>query len=85
LSHEAKLAGHVTSGHGNAVLVFTGALRKYFEFNKKLPNRVIVFRDGVGDGQLDMVVNYEVRQFIDCLKENGRENYRCWLCVCRCT
>ena len=29
-----------------------GALRKYHEVNGKLPDRIIVYRDGVGDGQV---------------------------------
>uniref|UniRef100_A0AAX7UJV0 Piwi-like protein 1 n=1 Tax=Astatotilapia calliptera TaxID=8154 RepID=A0AAX7UJV0_ASTCA len=33
---------------------------KYLRFNGCLPSRIIVYRDGVGDGQLHSVVNYEV-------------------------
>jgi len=32
------------------------ALRAYYEKNKSLPQRIIVYRDGVGDGMLDGVV-----------------------------
>lgn len=32
------------------------ALRAYFEKNKSLPERIIVYRDGVGDGMLGAVV-----------------------------
>ena len=28
------------------------ALRKYHEINNALPDRIIVYRDGVGDGQV---------------------------------
>uniref|UniRef100_A0A671UB74 Piwi-like RNA-mediated gene silencing 1 n=1 Tax=Sparus aurata TaxID=8175 RepID=A0A671UB74_SPAAU len=38
------------------------ALRDYLKFNNCLPSRIIVYRDGVGDGQLHSVVNYEVTQ-----------------------
>ena len=31
------------------------ALKRYKEVNGQLPERIIVFRDGVGDGQLEMV------------------------------
>lgn len=32
------------------------ALRAYFEKNDALPERIIVYRDGVGDGMLGAVV-----------------------------
>ncbi len=38
------------------------ALTKYHELNGALPERVVVFRDGVGDGQMSTVQNYEVAQ-----------------------
>ena len=31
-----------------------GALRKYHEKNNALPDRIVVYRDGVGDGQVDL-------------------------------
>ncbi|KAK7507334.1 hypothetical protein BaRGS_00001269, partial [Batillaria attramentaria] len=43
-------------------MAFTAALRKYHEANHFLPEKIIVFRDGVGDGQLNVVSDYEVRQ-----------------------
>ncbi|NXU48963.1 PIWL1 protein, partial [Turnix velox] len=49
------------------------ALRDWFKWNKYLPSRVIVYRDGVGDGQLHTLVNYEVPQFLDCLKSVGKD------------
>ncbi|XP_056198802.1 piwi-like protein 1 [Falco biarmicus] len=49
------------------------ALRDWFKWNKYLPSRIIVYRDGVGDGQLNTVVNYEVPQFLDCLKSVGKD------------
>uniref|UniRef100_A0A673CSI2 Piwi-like protein 1 n=1 Tax=Sphaeramia orbicularis TaxID=375764 RepID=A0A673CSI2_9TELE len=42
-----------------------GALKTYLKFNNCLPSRIIVYRDGVGDGQLHSVVNYEVSQIMD--------------------
>ena len=42
---------------------FTGALSKYHEINHALPEKIIVYRDGVGDGQLDTVAGHEVEQF----------------------
>lgn len=41
---------------------FTAALKKYRDLNGGLPDRIIVYRDGVGDGQLKTVVNHEVPQ-----------------------
>uniref|UniRef100_A0A3P9CPB1 Piwi-like RNA-mediated gene silencing 1 n=1 Tax=Maylandia zebra TaxID=106582 RepID=A0A3P9CPB1_9CICH len=41
-------------------LCFPAALKEYLRFNGCLPSRIIVYRDGVGDGQLHSVVNYEV-------------------------
>uniref|UniRef100_A0AAQ6IJ82 Piwi-like 1 n=1 Tax=Anabas testudineus TaxID=64144 RepID=A0AAQ6IJ82_ANATE len=40
-------------------IALTGALKDYLKFNNSLPSRIIVYRDGVGDGQLQGVVNYE--------------------------
>uniref|UniRef100_A0AAU7VFF0 Piwi-like protein 1A n=1 Tax=Enchytraeus coronatus TaxID=208440 RepID=A0AAU7VFF0_9ANNE len=41
-------------------------LQKYKEVNKVLPIKVIVFRDGVGDGQLGMVNDHELPQILQC-------------------
>uniref|UniRef100_A0A8B9PIZ5 PIWL1 protein n=1 Tax=Apteryx owenii TaxID=8824 RepID=A0A8B9PIZ5_APTOW len=49
------------------------ALRDWFKWNKYLPSRVMVYRDGVGDGQLNTLVNYEVPQLLDCLKSVGKD------------
>lgn len=48
------------------------ALRAWNTCNEYMPSRIIVYRDGVGDGQLKTLVNYEVPQFLDCLKSVGR-------------
>ncbi|NXF07779.1 PIWL1 protein, partial [Smithornis capensis] len=49
------------------------ALRNWLKWNKSLPSRIFVYRDGVGDGQLHTVVNYEVPQFLDSLKTGGTD------------
>ncbi|XP_032647113.1 piwi-like protein 1 [Chelonoidis abingdonii] len=49
------------------------ALRSWFSCNNHMPSRIIVYRDGVGDGQLKTLVNYEVPQFLDCLKSVGKD------------
>jgi len=41
---------------------FKDALRAFYEANKAMPDRIIVYRDGVGDGQLSAVVDLEVPQ-----------------------
>ncbi|XP_078258850.1 piwi-like protein 4 [Rhinoraja longicauda] len=45
-----------------------GALRKWLEINHDLPDRIVVYRDGVGDGQLMTLVDYEVPQILDSFK-----------------
>lgn len=50
----------------------TAALRAWNSCNTYMPSRIVVYRDGVGDGQLKTLVNYEVPQFLDCLKSVGR-------------
>lgn len=49
------------------------ALKDYLKFNGCLPSRIIVYRDGVGDGQLHSVVNYEVAQIMDSIKSMGQD------------
>ncbi|KAF3696050.1 Piwi-like protein 1 [Channa argus] len=49
-------------------MALRAALKDYQKFNNCLPSRIIVYRDGVGDGQLHSVVNYEVSQIIDSIK-----------------
>ncbi|XP_038152129.1 piwi-like protein 1 [Cyprinodon tularosa] len=54
-------------------LAFTGALKEYLKRNSCLPTRIIVYRDGVGDGQLLTVVNYDVAQMKDSIKSLGKD------------
>ncbi|XP_067134684.1 piwi-like protein Ago3 isoform X2 [Centruroides vittatus] len=44
------------------------ALRKYYQVNHFLPNKIFIFRDGVSDGQLNHVAKYEVEQFTTSFK-----------------
>lgn len=53
-----------------------GALEKYHEVNGVLPERIIVFRDGVGDGQLRAVFEHEVPQLNECFKRSGGQDYK---------
>ncbi|XP_030593002.1 piwi-like protein 1 [Archocentrus centrarchus] len=54
-------------------MALTGALKDYLKFNNSLPARIIVYRDGVGDGQLHSVVSYEVPQIIDSIRSMGHD------------
>nr|ASR73908.1 piwi-like protein 1 [Acipenser dabryanus] len=49
------------------------ALKAWYKHNNCLPSRIIVYRDGVGDGQLQSVVNYEVPQIMGCIKALGQD------------
>lgn len=64
----ARLPRGLTCVSGSAA----AALRAWNTCNEYMPSRIIVYRDGVGDGQLKTLVNYEVPQFLDCLKSVGR-------------
>jgi len=59
---------------------FTSALKKYHDDNHCLPEKIIVFRDGVGDGQMQVVANYEVQQLRECFPLLGA-SYEPKLCV----
>uniref|UniRef100_A0A8C4HHD1 Piwi-like RNA-mediated silencing 2 n=1 Tax=Dicentrarchus labrax TaxID=13489 RepID=A0A8C4HHD1_DICLA len=47
---------------------FLAALQKYYEVNHNLPEKIVVYRDGVSDGQLMMVEQYEIPQLIKCFE-----------------
>ncbi|KAG8455995.1 hypothetical protein GDO86_001978 [Hymenochirus boettgeri] len=51
------------------------ALKAWYNCNKTLPSRIIIYRDGVGDGQLNALVNYEIPQLLECIMA-AREDYR---------
>jgi aubergine-like protein len=46
----------------------TACLKKYQAVNKTLPQRIFIFRDGVGDGMLSMVEDFEIRQVEEAIK-----------------
>lgn len=48
---------------------FSAGLAKYWESNNRWPAHVVVFRDGVGDGQLEVVQKHESEQFVVALRE----------------
>jgi aubergine-like protein len=57
-------------------VLITGALRKYHEVNQANPQKVIVYRDGVGDGQLDVVFNSEKEQIEQAFRQAGGESFK---------
>ncbi|KAL2806945.1 piwi-like protein 4 [Daubentonia madagascariensis] len=58
----------------------TGALNKWYKYNHDLPARIIVYRDGVGDGQLKTLIEYEVPQLLNSVTE-ASSNTSCRLSV----
>lgn len=61
-------------GIGQVILLLltsnpAGALNRWYRHNQGLPARIIVYRDGVGDGQLQTLVDYEVPQLLSSVIE----------------
>ncbi|EDO28124.1 predicted protein, partial [Nematostella vectensis] len=78
-------SGMMPSGSGMMYVIFNvcvliKAIRKWHDVNNALPERIIVYRDGVGDGQLKVVAGYEVQQFEECFASFG-ESYKPKLAV----
>lgn len=55
------------------MLWVSAALKQYHALNGVLPDRIIVFRDGVGDGQLATVHEHEVKQLTDSFASIGSD------------
>jgi len=49
---------------------------KYMEVNRQFPSRIIIYRDGVGDGQLDMLLQHEIPQLIECFQIENQPDYK---------
>jgi len=47
--------------HDNLCPAMTSALRRYNQVNGHLPERIIIYRDGVGDGDIPYVIEHEVK------------------------
>ncbi|CAL1531960.1 unnamed protein product [Lymnaea stagnalis] len=56
--------------------LMTGALKKYHEVNGAMPQKIILYRDGVGDGQLKTVFHSEQEQIMSALRDAGGTEYR---------
>ncbi|KAG8223661.1 hypothetical protein J437_LFUL001768 [Ladona fulva] len=53
------------------------ALRKYKEVNQRLPARIMIYRDGVGEGQVNYVVEHEVELIKGTLRQvYGGDNFK---------
>ena len=59
-----------------SIACVVGALMKYQQVNRQFPSRVIVYRDGVGDGQLDVLLQHEVPQMLECFKIEQQPDYK---------
>ncbi len=70
-----SMAQQLSHSFTNAWCHLAGALKKYHEVNDTLPEKIIVYRDGVGDGQLPAVYEHEVPQMIQAIKKSGGAEY----------
>ncbi|BFZ18411.1 hypothetical protein BsWGS_21450 [Bradybaena similaris] len=52
------------------------ALRKYHDINKALPQKLVFYRDGVGDGQLEFVYKHECEQVHAAFSSVGGVDYK---------
>uniref|UniRef100_A0A8C4V6F1 Piwi-like protein 2 n=1 Tax=Falco tinnunculus TaxID=100819 RepID=A0A8C4V6F1_FALTI len=55
-------------------LCLASALQQFHEMNHCLPKKIVIYRDGVSDSQLDTVLKYEIPQMQKCFKTF--ENYQ---------
>ena len=53
--------------------LYVAALKKFHEVNKTLPKKIVIYRDGVGDGQLQAVFDHELKQIIAANKMIGQD------------
>ncbi|XP_060712681.1 piwi-like protein 2 [Hemiscyllium ocellatum] len=49
-------------------ICMVASLKKYYEINHCLPEKIAVYRDGVSDGQLNAVTDYELPQLLKCFE-----------------
>ncbi|XP_054155822.1 piwi-like protein 1 [Oppia nitens] len=55
----------------NLATNFSNGLKRYYEINKKLPQRLIIYRDGVGEGDIQYVYEYELKQIEEAIQKIG--------------
>ncbi|XP_076817486.1 piwi-like protein 1 isoform X1 [Clavelina lepadiformis] len=81
-SNYTRWYSNVTFQHSGGELIdglkrcMMGALAKFRQMNGCLPMRIIIFRDGVGDGQLEMVKDHEIPQLLQCLQSDQSQDYK---------
>lgn len=46
------------------------AIRVYRDANEAIPAKIIIYRDGVGDGNINHVIDYELKHILSVLQEN---------------
>lgn len=51
------------------------ALRNYYRINRKYPETIIFYRDGVSEGQFQAVLEYEVKQILNCFKNISQDGF----------
>lgn len=65
--------------------MFLAALDHYCKVNGKPPEKIIIYRDGISDGQLPLVTDYEIPQISSAFEMVGSE-YKylnmCFFCCC---
>ncbi|XP_074604111.1 piwi-like protein 1 [Brevipalpus obovatus] len=59
---------------GNFAMNLIGGLKEYRELNGKLPDRLVVYRDGVGEGQISHVYDFEVAQIREALNSVAEQD-----------
>jgi aubergine-like protein len=61
----------------------TEALKVYRKFNKEYPEKVIIYRDGVGEGQLEHVFKVELKKVKEALSELNSATELTFIVVCK--
>jgi len=61
---------------------FSHGLQAYHKFNGKLPERIVIYRDGVSEGQIEHVYDYEMVQIKEAIKKiAGEEQVKLAFCI----
>ncbi|GLV39996.1 Argonaute 3 [Carabus blaptoides fortunei] len=53
--------------------LFFRALQEYYSANAFFPTNVVIYRDGVGDGQMDTCTKFEIMQLQNAIRESGHD------------
>jgi len=69
----------VFQGEGQEIMdalktAFVDCMIKYWDVNHRWPQHILVFRDGVGDGQLEVTEKHEAEQFIRTFRHVNGDN-----------